>query len=239
MSFQFAESRKVGQRGRVQLPDSFRDELELSEGDEVTIRLVNDSLVVDKKGQESDLRQHSNESEDFVLKDRLMFSLLYKILEQGADEEGLSEHLEEQKKAIENGYKYHYEDIRSPVFEGISGELPSHECEFVWRVLEMFDSLTLSYENLSDEEKEECDFSETRVHFYGFDGNNEVQYLSYAKYILEDMKRFTPICRTVDGYNSHRKVASKYRQMLEVWKKYSVEEKYELSPSQLKEIVSA
>ncbi|HGY2265174.1 YfbU family protein [Morganella morganii] len=85
--------------------------------------------------------------------------------------------------------------------------------------VDMFDLLDYTYKNLPDEHKQEVAekvefFSpESSFVFPGFDGNNEIEYLTIGS-LLKTMDRFSGKDLTK---NSHRPCVDMYRRMLEVF----------------------
>jgi uncharacterized protein len=84
-------------------------------------------------------------------------------------------------------------------------------------VLDMWSFLESGYEALSDEAKasieKETGFS--KVRFIGFDGNNETEHLSIARFMIGKMDRFQSFAGR--DLNSHCPVIHGYRQMLQVF----------------------
>lgn len=90
---------------------------------------------------------------------------------------------------------------------------------FVVDVLDMWSFIEEAYETLSPDEKErlahEADPFGTHVQFRGFDGNNETEQLGIARFLIEDLDRFTRF-RSCD-LNSHMPTVDTYRRMLAVF----------------------
>jgi len=92
---------------------------------------------------------------------------------------------------------------------------------FVVDVLDMWEFLEESFEALNDEEKawlaKEADPFGTHVTFRGFDGNNEAEYLGVARFLIEDLKRFSRFRKGHRDLNSHHQTIETYGQMLRVF----------------------
>lgn len=87
---------------------------------------------------------------------------------------------------------------------------------FVVDVLDMWSFIEEGYEVLTDEAKErlakEADPFGTHVKFRGFDGNNEAEYMSIARFLVHDLDRFT---RFKDhDFNSHSSTLVGYGRMV-------------------------
>lgn len=85
-------------------------------------------------------------------------------------------------------------------------------------VLDMWQFLEEAFETLKDDEKawlaKEADPFGAHITFPGFDGNNEGEYLGIARFLIEDMKRFS---RFRDGHrdlNSHHPTIDTYGRMV-------------------------
>lgn len=149
-------------------------------------------------------------------KERLTLSFQLRILEKLYPED--SAYYSIHRKAIEDGYELHYDWITEFLSEGLS----TQQCEFVVDVLDMYSFIYHSFKGLG------ADTSLTleKVKFPGFDGNNEIGYMSYTKYFIEDLERFDDIKETTKGYyNSHARMIPKYKAMLLKFKQY--ENRYE------------
>lgn len=88
--------------------------------------------------------------------------------------------------------------------------VPKNVMEFVHDVFDMYRLLKREFDALPDDKKAELDANE--IKFRGFDGNNETQYMSYAKFVREKMARWTEL--DIEDYNSHCPCEDKYREML-------------------------
>src|SRR6266496_1488550 len=86
-------------------------------------------------------------------------------------------------------------------------------------ILDMWSFLEHGYENLSDQDKErvkkEAHPFGDRVHFRGFDGNNETSHYGIARFLVEKLDRFSAF----EGrdLNSHFPSTDTYRRMLPVF----------------------
>lgn len=139
------------------------------------------------------------------IKDRLILSNQFKILEQLYPEE--KEYFSQNRKAIEEGYELHY----AWMTQGFNDPLPVDECIYVLNVLQMFEEIYKSFKLIGKSDK----IAEKRVIFPGFDGNGEAAYMTYTSYIVDDLQRFDTIRKIKNGYyNSHTPMVGKYKDML-------------------------
>lgn len=93
------------------------------------------------------------------------------------------------------------------------------DVSFVVDVLDMWDFVEWSYEELSDKdkakvEKDAAPFGK-KVKFYGFDGNNETNLMSIARFFVEKMNRFSRFKKR--EMNSHSPSREVYQRMLSVF----------------------
>lgn len=165
--------------------------------------------------------------------DRLMLSNQFKILEKLYPEE--KDYYEVDRKAIEEGYEIHYEEIFQKFIS--DDKLPEEASREVLDILSMYRSITFSYENLSSEEKEEFG-SKDKIKFKGFDANNseEIQLLMYTRYFIVDKDRFPELVSNKDypDFNSHWPMLTKYRDMLELYNSF---DDHNLTKHQLLELL--
>lgn len=144
-------------------------------------------------------------------------------------------------KAVRSGQEWAI-DGEYPILAGEGEGNGSENATFVGDVLSMWQGLEHSASNFSDIDWETYESFMGRrgrsVKFPGFDGNNEYDLLGAARFLVEELGRFS----TFKGreLNSHMPSADRYRRMLE---KYSaVRDKGEygkLGPEDLAQVVSA
>lgn len=93
------------------------------------------------------------------------------------------------------------------------------DVSFVVDVLDMWNFIERAYEELTDSDKkriaEEAEPFGEHVTFLGFDGNNEASLLGIARFLINDLERFSRF----EGrdLNSHSPTIDKYRRMLRVF----------------------
>ncbi len=90
--------------------------------------------------------------------------------------------------------------------------------------------------------KESTTLKDKEIMFPGFDGNNEYKQLSYVRYFIVDLDRYSEIqeLNHTDNYNSHARMLYKYRKMLEKWNKFVQDRslnQYLLSESQIRSLI--
>lgn len=153
------------------------------------------------------------------------FLILEKLYPEYAD--GYEQH----RKAVQNGYALNYDWIMEHMYD----EMSEQECKEVLDILEMYRSITFSYERLSEKESINTGF----LKFPGFDGNNESGQMGYAMYFIIDLGRYEELKygKEFPDLNSHRPTLEKYRSMLEEWKNCSNQN--ELGYSDIKRILEA
>lgn len=72
--------------------------------------------------------------------------------------------------------------------------MPKEASKEVIDILSMFSALTFSYRNLSDK----TGIEEWKITFNGFDGNNEGDYLAYAKFFMHELDRFEELQKPME-----------------------------------------
>lgn len=89
---------------------------------------------------------------------------------------------------------------------------------FVVDVLDMWTFLEEAHERLSDDDKQSlataaAPFGE-HVLFSGFDGNNESEYMSIARFLVDDLKRFSRFREGHRDLNAHHPTLETYGRMV-------------------------
>jgi uncharacterized protein YfbU (UPF0304 family) len=94
-----------------------------------------------------------------------------------------------------------------------SADATPPEVSFVVDVLDMWSFIERGYKDLSKADKARV---EAEVpyggRFEGFDGNNETEYMSIARFLVEQLDRFTEFKGR--EFNSHMPSAGRYQEML-------------------------
>ncbi|WP_144499262.1 YfbU family protein [Bacillus sp. FDAARGOS_235] len=135
------------------------------------------------------------------------------------------------KEILINGYTSNYDEL----FDGLHEDVPEEVCKEVWDILQMHRSLKFSFDDLEDK----GDLKENDIKFQGFDGNDETDYMVYAKFIIHDMDRYKELKNEHCDYNTHFPTLSKYKRMVSNWKNISDRYNNKLSLEQLKSIINA
>ena len=161
------------------------------------------------------------------IKERLQLSYQLRILEKLYPDE--QDYYANHRKAIEDGYQLHYDWITEHLSEGLTKD----ECTFVLDVLDMYSNLYFTVRDFKD-----SDLTLDSVKFPGFDGNNEIMFMAYTKYFIEDLDRFGEIQESTNGYyNSHMRMIPKYKKMLLKWKEYRTDHTYKITEENVKELL--
>ena len=108
--------------------------------------------------------------------------------------------------------------------------------QFVIDVLQMYRVLNNSYNKLNDDEKSQIDLYD--ISFKGFDGNEEIDYYTYAKFYLEKLDRFGEL--KVSKYyaiNSHGNMLNDYLKMVSLWKEVKTSRYDDLSFKNMQYII--
>lgn len=146
---------------------------------------------------------------------RLILANQFRILK--ALETDDAEHYQTCEKILLDGSALEYYEV----FCELEEELSYADCSEVLDILQMFQVLKVSYEELDEEERK--DLHQNRIVFQGFDysGQLESRMAHYAEYLLEkerfqwlkyDLEEYS------DGGNSHSPRLAMYRRMLHCYK---------------------
>ncbi len=125
------------------------------------------------------------------------------------------------EEIFQRGYEYLYYECFDKLWDSLSMEVAEETIE----ILSMHRALLWSL----GEKPAPSDLE--RVKFDGFDGNNEAEYLAFARFYTSDGSRFSEL-RIV---NSHYPALPRYRAMLKTWKAMNKEAR--LSRPQIEEIL--
>lgn len=147
---------------------------------------------------------------EFTKKERVLLINQYRILASlNKDEE---EHYSELIAILENGYEIFY----SMVDEWISDDMPEEEGRFVLEILDLYRIIEDTKRSSKDSRLIEHAFSI----FRGFDGNNESEYMSFARFLINQQGKFSEqqdYLRKNDNLNSHMPLVPIYKAMLRKW----------------------
>ena len=162
-------------------------------------------------------------------KERLAFIYQLRILEALYPDEATE--FSNHRTALENGYALHYDWMA----EQLSDEMSEEECREVLDILDMYRAITFGLDNL---EKDDVLQNHHLAKFPGFDGNNEGRQMSYARYYIVDLDRYSELKGSeYPRFNSHKRMLNTYQAMIERWK--SLEDKFDLSRDQVAAILGA
>lgn len=116
------------------------------------------------------------------------------------------------REAIERGYEQEY-DWESEHIYGPENSLSPEECITVIHTMSMFEALERGYDQLTDK----GGIEPYEVEFAGFDGNNETEYMGYARHYCEGMGGRFHHLKRYPNFNSHAPTLDRYRRMLGAW----------------------
>lgn len=151
-------------------------------------------------------------------KDRLMFSLLHRILarvlpEEGNDVDGDLEYQLDRARVLERGFTREY----STEYGGLYPELSRRDCLRVMDILDMFRMTNFSAQELAKAGTPVSDEISSDLRFAGFDFNDELegQMADYVSYLVAQGKwsEIKPVLEK-DGGNSHGTMLPSYLRML-------------------------
>ncbi|MEV8136213.1 YfbU family protein [Microbacterium aurantiacum] len=208
----------------VRVDDHVHERLrELAEADGVTLSdLVRDLLrdAVVPVADRSERHGDQDAPESFPLRDRLVLSLLHRILARVLPEDANGEDGDEAyqlKKAeiLEAGYTGQY------WFEvaGFETELSKKDSDQVLDILDMYRIITYSIDRLEAAGAALDSEVARRLRFRGFDHNDSLEghMARYVRFLMADGQRWTELTPQIeesDDGNSHMQMLGVYRRML-------------------------
>lgn len=132
------------------------------------------------------------------------------------------------RKALEYGFELQYSWLTESLSEGLTVE----ECREVLDILDMYRSITFSWNRLNPKES-----IPDNIKFKGFDGNNESALRSYVQYFIMDLERFDELKygQSFPSFNSHTRMLERYKNQLKIWCNFD----YELTEEQIALILEA
>ncbi|SHK26795.1 hypothetical protein SAMN05216369_1279 [Marinobacter antarcticus] len=132
------------------------------------------------------------------------------------------------RKALENGYELHYSWLTESISDGLSEE----QCKEVLDILDMYRSITFSWQRLHDGQE-----IPDKLKFQGFDGNYETELMGYVQYFVIELARFDELTYGKEHpyFNSHGPMLENYRRMLAVWKEYG----FDLTEDEIASVMEA
>ncbi|MES2930994.1 MAG: YfbU family protein [Patescibacteria group bacterium] len=140
--------------------------------------------------------------------ERATLIMLHKILK-NLEPENKKEHTNA-IEILEDGY---YEMWENECLGHLSQPLEKEKMNYVHDILGMYWRLQDSYKDLSDGDKKKVGTEDTVI-FEGFDGNNETELLSYARFLMERFDKWSGVKATHD-LNTHAPTGRRYSAMLE------------------------
>ncbi|WP_314915148.1 YfbU family protein [Acinetobacter harbinensis] len=141
------------------------------------------------------------------VKDRLILINQYKILSKLEPTE--ANYYKELIEILENGYEIFY----SLLNQWIDEEMPRDKSRLVLDILDLYRAL----EDLKRKTKDDRLLKHFYGKFNGFDGNNESEYLSFTRFLIEVQGKFQEQKQYYyenDHLNSHCPMLDKYERML-------------------------
>jgi hypothetical protein len=136
-----------------------------------------------------------------------ILSLLYQITSRS----GNSDYYREHQEIIGRGYEWYYSEIS----QGVEQPMAYGESEEVITILDMFRAI----DNACIRGIDCSDIRSYHLKFSGFDGNNETNYYSFARFTIFEKGLFEESKPDTNDINSHFPMLPKYRKMLVEWKK--------------------
>ncbi|PKQ78778.1 hypothetical protein CJP16_09535 [Aeromonas sobria] len=167
---------------------------------------------------------------EFTRKERLNLINQYKILAKLYPED--AEYYDELREILEDGYEIFY----SMVDQWIGDDMPKEEGEFVLNILDLYRFIE-DYKRIS---KDESIISHYRSSFMGFDGNNEGEYMAFARFLIIKQGKFSEqkdYLRKNDNLNSHMPMVDIYKRMLNKWD--ALGKPYQLTAEQIQQILDS
>lgn len=165
----------------------------------------------------------------FTDNERLILYNQYQILSILEEDEVLKKEYNHYMKVLQNGYVHDYSMFNDYIYE----EMDTEDCEFVWKVLQMYRTIYSSFYAL-----ESPSISKDEITFKGFDGNEEPDEYAYCKFIINDLERYQELLdnNPHKDLNTHTNTKSRYKNMLDKFSAYG--NKYNLTEEELKYLLN-
>lgn len=165
---------------------------------------------------------------DLTLKDRLLLSNQYRILEL-LDKDRAAEH-EEHRAVLTRAQETHYVTLLEDFSKALNLEVVGE----VMDILAMFTRLRMSYDHLGGK----TSIADEGMEFGGFHPEFESEMLSYAQFYMQKLGRHRWL-RSDDGkgIESHVPMLDVYRRMLSAWKSIGMSKV--LTEAEISEIINA
>lgn len=166
---------------------------------------------------------------DLTKKERLGFIYQLRILEALYPDD--ADYYAKHRTALEEGFALHYDWL----VENMSEDMSEEECREVLDILEMYRAITFGIGKLpADDPLQKHHLAK----FPGFDGNNESRQMSYTRYFVVDLDRYSELQQDEYPYfNSHAPMLETYRRMLGHWR--DVAQRHELTRQDIATILGA
>lgn len=169
------------------------------------------------------------ENVEITKKDRVFLINQYRILAALYPDD--ANHYNELIEILQSGYMIFYSKIDEWIFE----DMKYDEGKLVIDILNVYRAI----EDLKRNNPSETLSSNYNSYFKGFDGNNETEYMSFARFLINEQGKFTEQKQYFiknDSMNSHIPMISKYKKMINKWKE--LDNKFQLSEEQALEIIN-
>lgn len=162
-------------------------------------------------------------------KERLSFIYQLRILEALYPDD--APYYARHRVAIEEGYALHYDWMTEHLFD----ELSEDQCREVLSILDMYRAI---YDAVTRLEAGDPLAAHHLSKFSGFDGNNESHLMSYVRYYVVDLERYSEFAvGEYPGFNSHCPMLDTYRRMLARWGEF--DRSFRLTKDQLAHVLGA
>jgi len=169
----------------------------------------------------------------FTRMERLFLSQNLLILEKLSPED--AEIYAQQRTIIERGYELLYFELLQHVYDD-KDTMSFEECSEVWDTLDMFDAIARGLQQFPNTPRKPHYFTK----FHGYDGNNEAKFMSFARFTVKELQRFSYIeLEKPDYWNSHFPVRDIYGRMLEQWRTVDPYARFKLTQPQLIAVLEA
>jgi uncharacterized protein len=166
----------------------------------------------------------------FDKKDRVLLINQYRILAALYPDEA-SGYLE-LVEILQSGYEIFYTQIH----EWVSEDMSTEECKLVLDILSIY-RIVEDYKRSNPSD----DISKHMYSFFrGFDGNNETEYMGFARFLINEQGKFSeqqPYLAKNDTLNSHAPMINKYRNMVNKWQELG--RKYQLNKQEILHILES
>ncbi len=136
------------------------------------------------------------------------------------------------QEVLSQGFESYYENVLRPID---SSSVSTEDCRYVLKVLSMY----RAFDTFAAANKGHGFESHAWFRFWGFDGNDEPEYVNLVNFVIITQGLFQEIKPDFDknGGNSHCRTSDTYRKMLAIWD--GLPNQHFMKPAEIQQVLEA